>query len=94
MQSVEESATPAGALTVSETVLPNGTPATGQRPWVTVPDRPFGPTVTPTSAVDKDEPVVLPVVLLACAEGVPEGDAETRFDDLALGEALGEGAVR
>jgi len=87
VQSVEESATPAGALTVSETVLPSGTPATSQRPWVTVPDRPFGPTVTPTSAVDKDEPVVL----LACAEGVPEGDAETRFDELALGEALGEG---
>jgi len=95
VQSVEESATPAGALTVSETVLPSGTPATSQRPLVTVPERPFRPTVTPPSAADKDEtvvlPVVLPVVLLACAEGVPEGDAETRFGDLALGEALGKG---
>jgi hypothetical protein len=35
--------------------------------------------------VGTDEPVVLPVVLLACAEAVPEGDAEIRFDDLGVG---------
>ena len=50
-----------------------------------------GPTCTVTARGATDEPVVLRVVLLACAEGVPEGDAETRFGDLALGEALGKG---
>ncbi len=50
-----------------------------------------GPTCTVTARGATDEPVVLRVVLLACAEGVPEGDAETRLDDLALGEALGKG---